>query len=342
MRADGPLPYHLRNYFAILSAARFKCHYLIKHQEQQFLLNGGDPTWLENISNTSLKIQSIFDINQILAHQPWLTKPTDIENILKGDHFWTLSELVHATLIMACFRSISSMCHGISVLIDSQSEFLTEEETTIEKLCNDANEDEKVSKEQNQKSYEEAGSEVSQSISQEEDNWDDVKNYIGNYTMIHQNFDVRSKDYGIHRFSEFNWDETGFEILQRYYNAASLIDDKFKVISQLTYYKVKSKEGIDTGPFRRAIWNYAHRLLGIEHDDYSYSLVNKLMDIPLKSFVKKLVCKPDRIKPADLNSPSFNLFPEEICHIIILASEARLQGELIYLLKAIQKYLSVK
>jgi len=340
MKADGPLPHHLRNYFAILSAARFRCHAIIKHQEQQFLLNGGDPTWLENISNASPKMQLIFDLNQILAHQPWMIKSTDIENILRGDHLWTLSELVHASVIMACFRSISSMFYGISVISEIQSPSLMEEEATIEKLCSDAKVDEKETKEQNQKSYEEAESEASQSTSQDEDNWDDMKHYIGNYTMKHQNFDVRSKDYDIYRFNEFTWGETGFEILQRYYNAASFIDDKFKEISNLTYHKVRGKEGIDTGPFRRALWNYAHRLQGIEHDDYTYSLVNKLMDIPMKSFVKKLVCKPEQIKPCDIQYSSFNIYPDEICHIIILAAEARLQGELIYLLRAITRYLS--
>lgn len=53
LRADGPLPHHMRNYIAILSAARFKCTYLVKQQEEEYLMNGGDPSWLDGIDSTA-------------------------------------------------------------------------------------------------------------------------------------------------------------------------------------------------------------------------------------------------------------------------------------------------
>lgn len=339
MRSDGPLPHHLRHYFAILSASRFKCLPIIKQQETEFLLNGGDPSWLEDLNNASPKMKAIFELNQILAHQPWLIKTSDIEKILKGDHLWTLAELLHASIIMAYFRTICSIYFGMSVIPENNKYCSTEDEQLIESLCIDTKE-EKVSKEQNKKCYEEAETETPNQTSNDQNIWDEVKQYIGEYTMVHQNFDIKSKEYSIFRFNEFTWDEEGFETLQRYYDAASLIDDKFKVISNLTYNKIKGKEGVDTGPFRRAIWNYTHRVLGIEHDDYTYSLVNKILRIPMKAFVKNLVCKPYEIKPSDLEDSSFNLYPDEICHIVILAAESRLQGELLYLLRAINNYLS--
>jgi len=72
MRAPGPLPPHMRNYIAILAAARFKCSYLVHQQEEEFLMNGGNPTWLNGVEFTDNKIKKLLEVNAILAHQPWL------------------------------------------------------------------------------------------------------------------------------------------------------------------------------------------------------------------------------------------------------------------------------
>lgn len=347
MSSDGPLPYYVRNYIAIIAVARFKCRILIRHQEEQFLMNGGDPSWLEDIKNTPPKMKAIFELNEVLAHQPWRITLTHIENVIKGTHQWSLSELAHAAVIMATFRTVASLILGMSIVPDFPCFYSDKgEEETIEKICTNhtveecknpnSDENKKIKAEK----FEEAGKEAPTVIADEDIGDDDLLKYIGEYKMIHQNFDVRSKEYDIYRFNEFTWGEYGFDTLQRFYNVASLLDDKFTVISELTYNRVKDSLGIDTAHFRRAIWNYAHRLQGIEHDDYSYELVNRMIKIPMKSFVKKIVCKPYQIQPDDIKSASFDLNPEEICHIILLAAEARLQGELVYVLRAIHRYLS--
>lgn len=56
MTEPGPLPLSWRNYIAILASVRQKCKYLVVQQENEFLLNGGDPKWLDGIDFIPKKI----------------------------------------------------------------------------------------------------------------------------------------------------------------------------------------------------------------------------------------------------------------------------------------------
>jgi len=62
------------------------------------------------------------------------------------------------------------------------------------------------------------------------------------------------------------------------------------------------KSNVDTTSFRRAIWNYIHSLFGIRHDDYDYSVINKLLERPLKAYVKIATCFPERVTRADYDA----------------------------------------
>jgi len=66
--------------------------------------------------------------------------------------------------------------------------------------------------------------------------------------------------------------------------------------------RMGDKNNVDTTSFRRAIWNYIHSLFGIRHDDYDYSVVNKLLERPLKAYVKIVTCFPDRVTRADYDA----------------------------------------
>jgi sestrin len=94
---------------------------------------------------------------------------------------------------------------------------------------------------------------------------------------------------------------------------------------------------VDTTPFRIAIWNYTHRLLGIFHDDYDYELVNIWLLQPLKQYIKKIVCHPYSITDADIIKVGF-LLPTEKVHVAFIVMEARREAELISVLRLVTKY----
>jgi hypothetical protein len=97
--------------------------------------------------------------------------------------------------------------------------------------------------------------------------------------------------------------------------------------------------GIDTAPFRQAIWYYVLRLFGQSHDDYDYSLVNHFVNKRTKAFIKKVAVSPHTLAFRDFMRVGVLLRPEEKVHVNILVIEARKQAELVWALSAIVKYL---
>jgi hypothetical protein len=101
---------------------------------------------------------------------------------------------------------------------------------------------------------------------------------------------------------------------------------------------VSDARGVDTTPFRRAIWYYTQRLFGLQHDDYDYNKIHVFLTSNLKAFVKKIVCFPDSITQSDFELPGYTFKPSEKAHIVLLAIEARRQASLLYALHAVMKH----
>jgi len=140
---------------------------------------------------------------------------------------------------------------------------------------------------------------------------------------------------------DYSWQEHGFSVLNRFYDAdgSNLVDDKFSIAENLTYRTMASHSGVDTFVFRRAIWNYIDVLFGICHDDYDYKEIDELLPRPLKKFIKTAICFPDKLAKKDYRDSMKELKHSEKVHINILIMEARLQGEMLYALRAVTQYL---
>ncbi|XP_025834302.1 sestrin homolog, partial [Agrilus planipennis] len=51
LKGDGPLPFDYRHYIAIMASGRHQCSYLIALQKQEFLVQGGNHTWLKGLDH---------------------------------------------------------------------------------------------------------------------------------------------------------------------------------------------------------------------------------------------------------------------------------------------------
>ncbi|XP_058465819.1 sestrin homolog isoform X2 [Malaya genurostris] len=124
VHCDGPLPFEYRFYIAIMAAARHKCTYLVNLYEKEFLLQGGDRSWLKGLDYIPAKLRAISDINKILAHRPWLLSKEHIERLTKGQNSWSLAEVVHAIVLLAHFHSLSSFVFscGLTQELDTSSQ----------------------------------------------------------------------------------------------------------------------------------------------------------------------------------------------------------------------------
>ncbi|SPP72970.1 sestrin homolog isoform X1 [Drosophila guanche] len=123
MKGDGPLPNDYRYYLAIIAAARHQCPYLVKRYEKEFINQGGSSDWLRGLNHIPAKLRAIYDINKILAHRPWLLRKEHIELLTKGKNSWSLSEVVHAMVLLSHFHSLSSFVFscGLTQKLDGLS-----------------------------------------------------------------------------------------------------------------------------------------------------------------------------------------------------------------------------
>ena len=79
-------------YLSIMAVSLYDSEYLLKILEEQFLLYGGDVTWLtEGFKKVYHKLQRVGDLNEIVAFRPWsLELPAIIENLASGDNSWSI------------------------------------------------------------------------------------------------------------------------------------------------------------------------------------------------------------------------------------------------------------
>ncbi|XP_069743636.1 sestrin-1 isoform X5 [Narcine bancroftii] len=116
MQVDGPLPYCYRHYIAIMAAAQHQCSYLVNLHVNDFLQFGGDPKWLAGLDSAPQKLQSLSEMNKILAHRPWLITKDHIENLLKAEeHGWSLAELIHVVVLLTHYHSLASFTFGCGI-----------------------------------------------------------------------------------------------------------------------------------------------------------------------------------------------------------------------------------
>ncbi|OQR91395.1 sestrin-like protein [Achlya hypogyna] len=118
MLNDGPLPLEWRNYIALMAAAEYRCHYVSTIHQHYFLVNGGDPAWLDGLDYVPAKLARLHSLNALLAHQPWLITSDDVADLLASDSdgsSWSTSELVHAIIVMCMYHSMCSIALGLGV-----------------------------------------------------------------------------------------------------------------------------------------------------------------------------------------------------------------------------------
>ena len=84
-RQQDILPITWKYYISIMAVSCYECEYLLKIQEEQFLLNGGDVQWLtEGLKRVDKKLRRLAELNEILAFKPWLLSSSHLESLFKS------------------------------------------------------------------------------------------------------------------------------------------------------------------------------------------------------------------------------------------------------------------
>ncbi|TRZ02012.1 hypothetical protein DNTS_024175 [Danionella cerebrum] len=351
---DGPLPLPYRHYIAVMAAARHHCRYLVSLHSAQFLRVGGDPLWLQGLEAAPPRLQHLDHINQVLAHQPWLTARSHIQALLKtGEQCWSLAELVQAVVLLAHVHSLCSFVFGsdsdctpsprvhhgtppgycLCDAANGNTALSHHPAGSVEKgprrRSLDSSSDVACLREQIPKSQEE----MKEREEEEAELSADPSRFVTDPEFGYQEFARREEDhFQVFRLQDYSWEDHGFSLVNRLYSdIGHLLDERFRNVASLP-----SPHSPD---IKRAIWNYIHCFYGIRYDDYDYGEVNRLLERGLKLYIKAVACYPDSSKTPLCPLSWVPINGSEKVHVNLLVMEARLQAELLYALRAITQYM---
>ncbi|XP_051705963.1 sestrin-3 isoform X2 [Oryctolagus cuniculus] len=170
----------------------------------------------------------------------------------------------------------------------------------------------------------------------------DVSRYIEDPGFGYEDFARRGEEHlPTFRAQDYTWENHGFSLVNRLYSdIGHLLDEKFRMVYNLTYNTMATHEGVDTTMLRRALFNYVHCMFGIRYDDYDYGEVNQLLERSLKVYIKTVTCYPERTTKRMYDSYWRQFKHSEKVHVNLLLMEARMQAELLYALRAITRHLT--
>ena len=369
MGEDGILSQEWKSYIAIMAAATMENKFFMRILEENFLVVGGDETWLiAGLDVLPFKLKALSTINALLAHQP---SKISCEEISKLKRFWNLDELTEALLIMI---QIHKMCriedccklwtnftnrninNGGSTT-SSGKELLNEmEEVTIDSITQ-----EELLRKMEEVNLDETANENKpfifnvDSIKQEsftsiESSKDSTKipdslldtAFNKHLSQENEKFSVDGPEHNmVCSFLDFNWSDNGSYILQNLYpSGVQSIDEEITYIIELTSNSLGEKPLSCTSQIRRAIIYYIEKLFGYYHEDYNYANINKLLDIngnKYTKFIKNFCFYPNRITAKELKEMTKVFKYEEIMHIILLIGEVKARTQLIYVSKAVNE-----
>lgn len=170
----------------------------------------------------------------------------------------------------------------------------------------------------------------------------DVSRYIEDPSFGYEDFARRGEEHlPTFRAQDYTWENHGFSLVNRLYSdIGHLLDEKFRMVYNLTYNTMATHEDVDTTTLRRALFNYVHCMFGIRYDDYDYGEVNQLLERSLKVYIKTVTCYPERTTKRMYDSYWRQFTHSEKVHVNLLLMEARMQAELLYALRAITRHLT--
>ncbi|KAM9838895.1 sestrin-2 isoform 3-T3 [Aulostomus maculatus] len=375
LELDGPLPHHWRHYIALMAAARHHCSYLVQQHSAGFLDSGGEESWLSGLDHAPVKLRSLQTLNKLLAHRPWLITQQHIQELVcpGAEPRWSLAELIHAVVLMAHAHSLSSFVWGCGLNPepdhiggytfqppspshlprsphspaheDGRQEQCVdgamEVEVLMKRMVELQQQEEECTQEEMVTRFERERSESIPTAVVRGAPPDLVLHLVEQPEFRYEDFAPKGEQSPpTMRAQDYSWEDHGFSLVNRLLpDMGQLLDEKFQVVSNLTYHRMAMHEGVDTHTLRKALWNYIHCLYGIRYDDYDYGSVNVLLERSLKVFVKTVACHPEQTTARIYHTFWRHFRHSEKVHANLIVMEARLQAALLYTLRAITHYM---
>jgi len=111
-------------YLAIMAVSCYHCDYLLNILEEQFVLEGGELTWLtEGLEKVDPRLRRFSELNEILAFRPWALSSNHLQPILQTDEAGlacSAEQLVKGALVLAHYHGLCSFVLSQGLTEDSK------------------------------------------------------------------------------------------------------------------------------------------------------------------------------------------------------------------------------
>lgn len=345
---DGPLPFSMRHYIALMGAVVRSHSGLAKYNVDQFLYRGGNPLWLSSLDSVPPKLQNLREINEILATEPWLLTPSHISKLLRNPGIWSLAELMHAILILINIHSLSrfSAVYDLLKMEDACGYHLCS--PLPENAVSSGSSSESEPSSASPCSLVDCGINRAIFFSRYTEPVDggksltptntEVLSYVEDTSMTYHEFRERLTSHkgSCFHFYDYSWQDHGYSLVNRLYmEFGDLLDEEFSVIQNESAALYVSNKADDAAAYTRAVWNYVFQLFGIQLEDYHRNEVNQRLSTELKAFIKLVACFPERLHLSVFSRFLKDVKPAEKRHVNVLVQEALFQVLLLYSLRAL-------
>ncbi|OMJ72020.1 hypothetical protein SteCoe_29633 [Stentor coeruleus] len=320
-----------RYYIAYMASATHRCEYLMRLEEHFSRTLEGD--WFENSNDVPSKLKSLGKANAKLAHRPWEFTGKDVKELLTQ---WNPNELVLVLTELCQFHCLSGFVFGVGVAPEEDLPLVNFREPlccVVKPTRIKTNIADKLRGLVEQQEYDDISAESLDDIHGYEDNAYFSRIAGDSLCYINYPMDEISRPFN---GSEFSLTNQAYFVLEKMVPEVSeSIWNRIRLATVMTYDYVGQDSGVETGPLRRAIWNYVQRVYGLQYDDYNYTDINKFLEINTKKYIKKIACFPETVTKQDWENIELDLTYDEMIHLNILICEARFETELLYMLYAI-------
>ena len=325
-----------RYYIACMAAATHKCEYLMKFEE--FYCKKFHQSWFYHPNDVPLKLQSLSNANVKLAHRPWEFTEDDVIPLLSS---WTANELVLALTILCQFHCLSGFIFGTGVYPepDIPLKYFKEHPSLLNHSINKSSLAEMLRKYKEPEIYIKNHSDDLEDL--QGDDEDVYFSSIAGSYLTYINYPMNTVTRAFNA-SDFKFADQAYYILEKMIPEVSeSIWNRIRTTFAMTYECLGQDHGLETGPLRRAIWNYVQRIYGLQYDDYNYIDINKFLKINTKRYIKKTACFPETVTKQDFLNIELDITNDEMIHLNLMICEARFEAQLVYMLHAIQKALDL-
>ena len=349
---DSSFSFQYKLYYGIMASSTMNNIELFDDFKKKFLECNGDKLWVEQgiqCENIPKQIKLFANINDILAHKPWILHWTHFIEFDNGLSFFLFQSAIILTTIQRFATIISAMELFLKKNITINDLIFQNEEDNLKN-----NEIENKIKKKNSKRDEKIKSENEKVIISVKQNYIDEKDLNEKKKQnTNNNFSIKFllkepviyEDFNQHHDKYLYVDDFDWKTNAKYFyvdyasKEMDFLEKEFKALDILSNNE-KNKNNIFK--HKNTIEKYVEIILGIRDREYDYHKTNEVLNMDIKNLIKKIACFPEKLNDENLDDLLLILNAKNLLILIFIIAAIKQKISLTYFAKAFDDFSSNK